>query len=307
MQIAAALLLLLLLAAPLDAARGKQETDPYDQSKVPLEVDADDPKLAKVVLVAGAKSHGPGDHEYFAGLALLVKMLQQTPGVHPVMVRDGWPRNEKIFERARSIVVFSDGGGGHPILKPGRMDLLQKEIDKGCGFVALHYAVNFPKQASERILPWLGGHIEGGYSTSLATKWTAEFKSLPDHHISRGLKPFTLHDEWYYFLRMDPEMKGIFNPILKAVPPDNTRQTPASKEHPGREEVMAWTFQRPWGGRSFGFTGGHLHKNWGDASIRRLVVNGILWTANVEVPKDGAKVELDPADLNRWLDDKRKK
>ena len=103
-----------------------------------------------------------------------------------------------------------------------------------------------------------------------------------------------------------PDLKGI-TPILKAVPPESTRQTPASKEHPGREEITAWTYDRQNGGRSFGFTGGHLHKNWGDAGVRRLVVNGILWTAKVEVPTGGATVELDPADLNRNLDDKRKK
>ncbi len=296
----------LLAAAALAALLAPQDADPYDQSKVPLEVEPSDPKLAKVVLVAGKMSHGPGDHEYFAGLALLMRMLQQNSGVAPVMVRDGWPKNEKVFENAKSIVVFSDGGGGHPLVQGERMDLLQKEIDKGAGFVALHYGVNFPAKASDRILPWLGGHILGGYSTSLATQWTAEFKSLPDHPAARGLKPFALKDEWYYFCKFVPDMKGI-TPILKTVPPENTRQTPPSKEHPGREEVTAWAFERAGGGRSFGFTGGHLHKNWGDDSVRRLVTNAILWTAKVEVPAGGAKVDLAPADLNVNLDDKRKK
>jgi len=288
------------------AALAFQESDPYDQSKVPIEVEPSDASLAKVVLVAGRMSHGPGDHEYFAGLALLMKMLQQTPGVAPVMVRDGWPKNEKVFENAKSIVFFCDGGGGHTLVQGNRMDVVQKEIDKGAGFVCLHYGVNFPAKASDRILSWLGGHILGGYSTSLATKWTAEFKSLPDHPTARGLKPFTLNDEWYYFCKFVPDMKGI-TPILKTVPPENTRQTGPSKEHPGREEITAWAYHRENGGRSFGFTGGHLHKNWGDDSVRRLVTNAILWTAQVEVPSGGAKVDLDPADLNRNLDDKRKK
>jgi type 1 glutamine amidotransferase len=296
----------LLTLAALGLALAGQDVDPYDQSKVPLEVEPSDPTLAKVVLVAGRMSHGPGDHEYFAGLALLMKMLRQNPGVAPVMVRDGWPKNERIFENARSIVVFADGGGGHPLVQGERMDLLQKEIDKGAGFVALHYGVNFPAKASDRILSWLGGHILGGYSTSLATKWTAEFKSLPDHPVTRGLKPFTLNDEWYYFCKFVPDLKGV-TPILKTVPPENTRQTPPSKEHPGREEVTAWAFERSGGGRGFGFTGGHMHKNWGDDSVRRLVTNAILWSAKVEVPAAGAKVELGPADLNVNLDDKRKK
>ncbi len=287
-------------------AVGVQEIDPYDQSKVPVEVEPSDPSLAKVVLVAGRMSHGPGDHEYFAGLALLMKMLSQTPGVAPVLVRDGWPKNEGIFAGARSIVFFSDGGGGHPLVQGNRMDVIQKEIDRGAGFVALHYALNFPAGPGERVLGWLGGHVLGGYSTSLATKWTAEFKALPEHPVTRGVGPFTLHDEWYYFCKFVPGMKGV-TPILKALPPDATRQTAASKEHPGREEVVAWAYERPGGGRGFGYTGGHMHRNWGEAPVRRLVTNAILWTAGVEVPAEGAPVALDPADLNRHLDDKRRK
>lgn len=282
------------------------QDDPYDQSKVELEVEPADGSAAKVVLVAGRMSHGPGDHEYFAGMALLVKMLRQTPGVAPVMVRDGWPKNEKVFENARSIAFFCDGGNGHPLLAPGRMELLQKEIDRGAGFAALHYGVNFPAKASDRIVSWLGGHVQGGYSASLAKKWTADFKALPDHPATRGLKPFTLFDEWYYCVKFAPDTRGV-TPLLKAVPPEATRDSEEARKHPGREEVTAWAFDRPDGGRSFGFTGGHMHKNWGDASARRLVANGILWTAKVEVPAEGAKVDLDAADLNRNLDDKRKK
>ena len=84
------------------------------------------------------------------------------------------------------------------------------------------------------------------------------------------------------------------------------RGTPDAKKHAGRKEIVAWTFERPDGGRSFGFTGGHTHKNWGNEDFRRLVVNAILWSAGVEVPEGGAKVTLDPADLNRNLDRKGK-
>src|SRR5215213_6709873 len=91
--------------APLVAAQTGQDKsahDPYDQSKVPLEVDSPDPKLAKIVLIAGRQSHGPGEHEFFAGTAILMKCLGQNPGVWPVMARDGWPKNEGIFKDAKS-------------------------------------------------------------------------------------------------------------------------------------------------------------------------------------------------------------
>src|SRR5207237_9563177 len=133
----------------------------------------------------------------------------------------------------------------------------------------------------------------------------AEIPSVPDPPITRGVEPFAIQDEWYYNIRFQADMKGL-TPILKATPPDNTRGTPEAKKHPGREEILAWAFDRANGARSFGFTGAHFHRNWGDSNFRRLVVNAILWSAKIEVPKDGAKVDLDSAELKKHLDRKRK-
>jgi hypothetical protein len=127
---------------------------------------------------------------------------------------------------------------------------------------------------------------------------------LPEHAITRGVKPFDINDEWYFNIRFAPESKNV-TPILKATPPDSTRGTAEAKKFPGREEIVAWAFERDKEGRSFGFTGGHFHRNWGDENFRRLVVNAILWTAKLDVPKDGAKVELDPAELKKNLDRKK--
>lgn len=277
------------------------DPDPYDQSGVPLEVQPTDAKLTKIVLVAGRQSHGPGEHEFFAGCAVLMKLLQQTPGVFPVMVRDGWPKNPKTFEGAKAVVFFMDGGGGHPVIQKDHKEAVQKLIDAGVGFSNLHYAVEYPKRESEHVLNWLGGYYETGFSTN--PHWKADFKSMPEHAVTRGVKGFNVQDEWYFNIRFAPQMKSV-TPILKAAPPDSVRRTEAAKQFPGREEIVAWTFERPGGGRSFGFTGGHFHRNWGDENFRKLVVNAILWTAHVEIPKEGAKVELAPAELNRNLDRK---
>src|SRR5947208_9204991 len=126
-------LALVVLAAVLPFVRA-EEIDPYDQSKVPLEVQPTDPGLTKIVLVAGRQSHGPGDHEFFAGSAILMNLLKQTPGVFPVMARDGWPKNPKTFEGAKSVVFYMDGGSGHPILQQDHREVVQKLIDSGVGF-----------------------------------------------------------------------------------------------------------------------------------------------------------------------------
>jgi type 1 glutamine amidotransferase len=298
---------LIIFAFPALAATGAAlwaaDEDSYDQSGVPLEVQPSDPALTKIALIAGRQSHGPGEHEFFAGCAILMKLLQETPGVAPVMARDGWPKNPETFKDAKSVVFFMDGGGGHPILQDRHREEIQKLMDAGVGFVNLHYAVEYPKEYGEEVLNWLGGYYETGYSIN--PHWKADIQSLPDHPITRGVKPFAIQDEWYYCIRFAPDMKGV-TPILKATPPDSTRGTAEAKKHPGREEILAWAFERPNGGRSFGFTGAHFHKNWGDENFRRLVVNAILWTAKVKVPKEGARVDLDLAELHKNLDRKRK-
>src|SRR5207244_13372760 len=112
----------LALALSIPTSRADEpKVDPYDQSKVLLEVDPPaDFKGKKIVLVAGKASHGPGEHEFFAGCAILMNLLKQTDVIWPVMARDGWPKNEKIFDGAASLVFFMDGGGGHPVIKPER-------------------------------------------------------------------------------------------------------------------------------------------------------------------------------------------
>jgi hypothetical protein len=68
------------------------------------------------------------------------------------------------------------------------------------------------------------------------------------------------------------------------------------KEYPN--ETIGWAYVRkdnkgPHGeGRSFGFTGCHFHSNWAIEDFRRMIVNGILWSAGIDVPPGGAPVAL---------------
>jgi len=72
----------------------------------------------------------------------------------------------------------------------------------------------------------------------------------------------------------------------------------------GRAEVVMWTYERANGGRSFGFTGGHNHENWGDDHQRKIVLNALLWAAGVDVPVQGVESSVSPADLAANLDAK---
>ena len=144
----------------------------------------------------------------------------------------------------------------------------------------------------DRFVDWLGGYFETHWSVN--PWWTAEFEALPDHPITRGVRPFSIRDEWYYHMRFRPRMEGV-TPILSAVPPASTLERPdgphSNNPHvraaAGTPQHVGWAYARPDGGRAFGFTGGHVHWNWGHPDFRKLVLNAIWWTAGGEVPEGG--------------------
>ena len=63
-----------------------------------------------------------------------------------------------------------------------------------------------------------------------------------------------------------------------------------SSAAPGRFDRKPW--QRDDGGRSFGFTGLHVHNNWRLPEYRRLVAQAILWTLKMAIPEGGINVDV---------------
>jgi hypothetical protein len=254
-----------------------------------------DPKLSKIVLVAGSNFFKKGEHEYVAGCRVLMDLLRQTPGVFPVLAID-WPKKPETFTGAKAIVFFFDGGDKHALLKSGRFDRIGKLAAAGVGLVALHQTIDYPKEFGDRVRGWMGAAFEKGYSQR--AHWVAEFKSFPDHPICRGVTPFKIDDGWLYKLRFVTGMKGV-TPLLRTVSPKAKKGGPA-----GDEAIVSWAYERPGGGRSFTFTGCHLHSSFGKEGYRRFLVNGVLWTAGVEVPASGAPVALSDAAIPRYLEDR---
>ena len=268
----------------------------------------------KIVLIAGRPSHGPGHHEHRAGSLLLEKCLDQIPGITSVVHSNGWPQSADAFDGAAAIVIYSDGGGGHPAIQKDRLKLMGDLMNKGVGLGCIHYAVEVPKdKGGAEFLQWIGGYFETHWSVN--PHWDADFKALPKHPITRGVTPFKIRDEWYFHMRFPEGMKSV-QPILTAVPPDSTRGkegqdsshggNPHVQARKGMPEHVMWATERPDGGRGFGITGGHYHKNWGDENFRKTVLNAILWIAKADVPQDGVKCEVSEEDLKANLDSKKK-
>lgn len=260
------------------------------------------PAVKKVALISGKRSHGYGAHEHRAGCMLLAEALNDSNlGIEATVYTDGWPRDETVLDYADAIVIYSDGGGGHPFNR--HLDRLQGIQKRGVGMVCLHYGVEVPKgPAGNALLNWTGGYFETDWSVN--PHWTGHFKAFPDHPISRGVRPFAVNDEWYYHMRFADNMQDV-TPILTDLPPSTTlvrddgslsrRDGPHSNNAAVRAAVLerkepqhvAWARTRDDAGRGFGFTGGHYHWNWGNRNFRTLVLNAIAWTAHANVPAGG--------------------
>ncbi len=83
----------------------------------------------KLVLVAGHPSHGKGAHEFNAGVTLLRRCLDNFPEqVTPAEYHNGWPTDPTAFDNVDAVLLYMDGGGGHPLDRPrpsashGRVD-----------------------------------------------------------------------------------------------------------------------------------------------------------------------------------------
>lgn len=254
------------------------------------------PSKKKIVFIAGPDSHGKGEHEHNGGCTLLAKALNDSlPGAEAVVVHNGWPQDESVLDNAAAIVFYLDGGGSDH-LELVHAAKMEKLIANGTGIINLHFSLEVSAgEGGNRFLRWIGGYFETNWSVNPV--WEASFARFPDHPVASGVKPFTILDEWYYHMRFPADMKGV-TPVLQALPPESTLKQPdgTHSNNPAvREAVitrkemqtLAWAFERPDGGRGFGFTGGHMHKNWQNDNFRKLVLNAIAWAAKIDIPAGG--------------------
>ena len=247
----------------------------------------------KIFLLAGGPSHGFGAHDHLSGCHLLAKRLNDANlGIEAVVIQ-GFPKEKGALDGAAAVIMYCDGGGGHMALtKTKELNALHEQ---GAGIGCIHYAVEVPKgKPGENWIKWMGGYFETHWSIN--PHWTAKFEKLPEHAVTKGVKPFETNDEWYYNMRFREGMKDV-TPILSAVPPDSTRKR-GDGPHSGNPHVTAgigknqpehvmWVSENEGGGRGFGFTGGHRHWNWKNDDQRKLMLNAICWIAKIDVPADG--------------------
>lgn len=261
----------------------------------------------KIVIIAGEKSHPSGQHEFAAGSKLLAKALNEQSGldVEAVVVTDGWPRDAKVFEGAKAVICYADGGPRHPYAK--HLTEVDELAKKGVGLMFMHYAVEvIPGEAGEKMTQWIGGYYEGGHSVN--PHWDATLTPKEGHAIGRGLKSLKVHDELYFNIKFPEPV--VTEALVTATPERGLIKryihwNPKADEVIGKKQTLMWGLKRKDGGRGVGFTGGHWHRNWAMDEMRTLVLNAIVWVAGMEVPETGVKSQaITEEQLNQNLDAK---
>jgi trehalose utilization protein len=233
-------------------------------------ISAAEPKTLLLV-GQGPDSHPRGTHEYTAGVELLAGLLESTPGLKLRIAKADEPWNEgpQLLESADGAVLFLSEGARWAQADPRRQESLSRLAARGGGLVALHWAMG--TRAPESIEPFLKlfGGCHGGPDRKYQVVET-ELRVERTHPIAAGLENFRVRDEFYYQLKFTRSTPGV-RPVLSAT-------------IDGRDETVAWSWDRPDGGRSFGFSGLHFHDNWQLPQYQKLLTAAVQWTLKLSQP-----------------------
>lgn len=244
---------------------------------------------ARVLFIAGPKSHPPGQHEHPAGCKLLAEnLMSAVPGLDAT-VSTGWPADPALVSSSDTLVIYGDGVAQHPAI--GHMEALRARAAAGKGLAVLHFSLE-PANAEMAALldDTIGGHFDPAWSVNPV--WKLESPVIAKHPATSGVVPWTMEEEMYFHIRLRDDV----TPLLRAHPPlaslgnDGPRSgNPAVRKALAQQQIqtLAWVVENKNGSRGFGFTPGHTHHLWNQPPLRTLVMNAILWTAKLPVPENG--------------------
>jgi hypothetical protein len=246
---------------------------------------AQSPPIKLLLVGSGPDGHPAQTHEYMAGLKILAKCLKDVPSLEITTVRaeEPWREGPEMMARADGVVLYLSEGARWMNHDPKRREALTRLAKRRGGISALHWAMGTKDAKNiDGCLQLLGG-CHGGPDRKYKDLETDAAVTDRQHPIMAGIKDFRVRDEFYYRLKFIKAERGV-HPLLRVRIDD-------------QPETVAWSWERPEGGRSFGFSGLHYHENWRLVEYRRLVAQGVLWTLRKPSPKEGMPVEVSEDDV----------
>jgi putative heme-binding domain-containing protein len=222
-------------------------------------------RAVNILLVAGRKDHGPGEHDYPAWQRVWKQLLSMADAT-TVTTADDWPSPDQL--KTSDVLVFYQQGKW----TPERAKDLDAFLARGGGAVYIHYAVDGDKDApgfAQRIgLAWQGGqsrfrhgHLDLGFETG------------SKHPIGRNFDKLRLQDESYWRLTGDSQRVQVL----------------ATGREDGAAQPLFWTLE-PSKGRVFVSIPGHFSWTFDDPLYRVLLLRGIAWVAKEPVDRFNALV-----------------
>jgi type 1 glutamine amidotransferase len=268
----------------LAAVTTEPATAQSDRESAP-EADSQRQVRRLLLLGQGPDGHPPTTHEYNAGMRIIAKCLHDTPGLQMILVQadEPWKEGPELIDGADGVVLFLSEGAKWVHQDPARLAALKELAARGGGIAVLHWGMGTRDAGNIDEFLKLAGGCHGGPDRKHKVVDTRTQLAAPGHPILRGVEPIAVREEFYYQLKFVKPADGL-TPLLKA-------------EIDGEPHTVSWAWERPDGGRSFGFTGLHFHQHWELPEYRKLVAQGVLWTMKLPIPEHGVEAKIAKDDL----------
>jgi type 1 glutamine amidotransferase len=248
--------------------------------------DAGSRKVKRLLLIGQSPDGHPwSTHEYLAAARLFAKLLQPVKEVQTIIVNadEPWSDGPELLDGADGVVLFVSEGAKWLQQDRQRLAAFQRLAERKGGLTVLHWGMGTkPPEYIDDFVKLFGG-CHGGPDRKFKIVTVKTDVAAVEHPVMTRIKPFQVEEEFYYQLKFVRPAGGM-TPLLSVTIDD-------------APHTVAWGWERPAGGRSFGFTGGHYHRNWRLDEYRRLAAQGILWTMNLPVPAEGFPVDVTDQDL----------
>jgi type 1 glutamine amidotransferase len=266
-------LTMLLLSSTLLAADQKQEAPVRKGSEVKAVLakaprpDAR-PRHLRILLVAGPKDHGPGEHDYPKWHKEWTALMKKAEDV-TIDTAWQWPSREQLDSADLMVCYFKSPWTAEQIAD------VEKLHQRGGGLVTIHWAIapdkEFEKHQSVVGITYKGASFRHG-PTELRV-------AAPEHPIVRGLPTeMKFVDEPYWpFIGDERRVKVLATSDELIYRGDDRKKNPGDETK--KTIPVFWTYEAG-KGRTFVSIFGHYMWTFDDPYFRLMLLRGMAWAAN---------------------------
>ena len=288
-------------------------------------------KTKVIYFLSGIKDHagpaGSGRHETGRDLLVLKNCLDSVANIKGVKIVTKY-----LDERAAvdiqdlqgvdAIIVECSSVGSsqkrtHPLLPPmppgartyGRDTLAYlNQIDSlqaaGMGIMVLHWgiATDGNQPGTEHYLRWFGQAAMSNYTQNPLGFWKiTPIKASAKHPVLNGVKPWIYKDEIFSRLIVNPN-DPYRTDLLMGESPETNQSEYGSPRGVISPRCVASVYEKNmqrgvlWGGMDY-------HSALLNENYLRFVLNEIVWTAGIDVPKEGVKTNAKQLQLSAQRND----